>query len=80
MRALSLAGFLAAAALAVPAAAHAEVYKWVDEKGGVTYGNVPPPNAKKITQLDENSGRVSTVPGLSPEELNLDLGPLGRLL
>ena len=66
---MSLVGVLAAAAIAVPAAAHADVYKWVDEKGGVTYGNAPPPGAKKLTQLNEDHGRVSTVPGIPPEEL-----------
>lgn len=65
---MSLVGGLAAAAIAVPGA-HADVYKWVDEKGGVTYGNVPPPGAKKLTQLSEESGRVSTVPGIPPEQL-----------
>jgi hypothetical protein len=66
---LSLVGVLAAVAIAVPAAAYADVYKWIDEKGGVTYGNVPPPSAKKLTQLDEGNGRVSTVPGIPPEQL-----------
>jgi Domain of unknown function (DUF4124) len=65
----SLVGLLAAAAIAVPAAAHAGIYKWVDETGGVTYGNAPPPGAKKVTPLDEDNGRVSTVPGIPPEQL-----------
>ena len=65
----SLVGLVAAAAIAVPAAASAGIYKWVDEKGGVTYGNVPPSGAKKVTQLDEDNGRVSTVPGIPPEQL-----------
>lgn len=56
-----------ALALAVPLAAQAEIYRWVDEKGGVTYGNMPPPGAKKLTQLSEENGRVSTVPGISQE-------------
>lgn len=60
---------LAAIAIAAPAAATAQIYKWVDDRGGVTYGNVPPPGAKKLTELDEDSGRVSTVPGLSPEQM-----------
>ena len=64
---MSLVSVLAAAAIAVPGAVHADVYKWVDEKGGVTYGNMPPPGAKKLTQVDEDYGRVSTVPGISPE-------------
>jgi hypothetical protein len=65
----SLVGLVAAIAIAVPAAATAELYRWVDERGGVVYGNVPPPGAKKLAQLDENNGRVSTVPGLSPEQM-----------
>jgi len=64
-----LVSLLAATAIAAPAAASAEIYKWVDERGGVTYGNVPPAGAKKLTQLDEDNGRVSTVPGLSAEQV-----------
>ena len=55
--------------IAGPPVAIADIYKWVDERGAVTYGNVPPAGAKKLTQLDEDNGRVSTVPGLSPEQL-----------
>ena len=42
----SLAWTLLAAACALPLAAHAQVYKWVDENGKVRYGDTPPPKAK----------------------------------
>ena len=34
-------------ALALPQFAHAQIYKWVDEKGVTSYGNKPPPNAAR---------------------------------
>jgi hypothetical protein len=60
--ALLLAAGLAAAPLAV-----AQVYKWTDERGSVNYGNKPPPNARNVTLVREDDGRVSTVPGLVPD-------------
>jgi len=42
----SLAWTLLAAACALPLAAHAQVYKWIDEHGKVRYGDTPPPKAK----------------------------------
>ncbi len=42
----SLTWTLLAAACALPIAAHAQVYKWVDEHGRVRYGDTPPPSAK----------------------------------
>ena len=57
--AASLAALLVAA---VPAGAHAEIYKWIDEKGVVNYGSKPPEGARKLKQLDENAARVSTIP------------------
>jgi hypothetical protein len=53
--------------LAAAPAAWAQVYKWTDERGSVNYGNKPPPNARNVTLVREDDGRVSTVPGLSPE-------------
>ncbi len=50
---------LAALLLAAPAA-HAEIYKWVDEKGVVNYANTPPENRQSV-KLDETQGRVSTI-------------------
>jgi hypothetical protein len=38
--------------------AHAETYKWVDEKGVVNYSNTPPPAAAKAAQTVAE--RVST--------------------
>ncbi|HTN48168.1 MAG TPA: DUF4124 domain-containing protein [Burkholderiaceae bacterium] len=48
----------------------AELYKWVDESGAVTYGDAPPPNAKSLRVLGKDAGSVSVVPGLSPEQLD----------
>jgi hypothetical protein len=58
---------LLAALLSTPAAA--ELYKWVDETGAVTYGDTPPPKAKSVRALGKDAGSVSVVPGLSPEQL-----------
>lgn len=57
--------------LAAPVAAQAPLYKWVDERGVVNYGDAPPAKAKKISQLDEARSSLSVVPGLSKEELAL---------
>jgi hypothetical protein len=62
---LSLAA-LAAAPLAAPAA----LYKWVDDRGVVNYGDTPPPGAKQVTQLDESASTLSVVPGIPKEELD----------
>jgi hypothetical protein len=56
-------------AVALPCAAQSTLYKWVDERGVVNYGDTPPPNAKKTTRLDESTSSLSVVPGLSQEEL-----------
>lgn len=49
-----------AAALVFGPFAEAQVYKWVDDKGVVNYSSTPP-EKRKSTKLDEDSGRVSTV-------------------
>lgn len=54
-------------ALAVPLAAQAEIYRWVDDRGVVNYSSTKPEGVKKVAQIAEDSGRVSTVPGLSQE-------------
>jgi hypothetical protein len=62
--------FVALAAAALPAAAGAaELYRWVDEKGVVNYGDKPPAAAKNVRTLDENAAPLSIVPGLSPETM-----------
>jgi hypothetical protein len=38
-----------------PLVAHAQIYKWVDEKGRVHYGEKPPPGAKSSTVRKEAS-------------------------
>lgn len=42
--------------------AQAQVYKWVDEKGVVNYTTSPPPKGRTATRLNEDEGRVSTIP------------------
>lgn len=54
---------------ALPLAASAELYKWIDEKGVVNYGDRPPANARQARALDESTARVSVVPGLPAETL-----------
>ncbi len=49
-----------AAALALAPAVHADIYKWVDDKGVVNYTSTPPEN-RNSTKLDEEQGRVSTI-------------------
>jgi len=64
---------LLAAALvcvAAPAAADGALYKWVDQRGVVNYGDKPPPGAKHVTQIDESKTNVSVVPGLDKETLD----------
>ena len=50
------------------APAEAQLYKWVDEKGVVNYGDTPPPG-KRAQAVGENSGSVTVVPGMPREEL-----------
>ncbi len=54
---------------ALPVVASAELYKWIDETGAVTYGDAPPPQAKSLRVLEKNAGSVSIVPGIAPERL-----------
>lgn len=49
---------LLAILLALAPAAHAETFKWLDERGVVNYSNTPPPSATKFAQPIAN--RVST--------------------
>lgn len=46
------------------------MYRWTDERGGVNYGSKPPPSARNVTRLNEDSGNVSTVPGIPREEVD----------
>ena len=57
IRAFSAALLLAAVAAAFPA--QAQMYKWIDERGQVTYSNTPPPNATRSNKLGIVEERVS---------------------
>ena len=66
-RAVSLA-LVAATLIVAPAAAMSEIYKWVEADGTVQYSNTPPPRTKNARPLENMSGTVSVVPGMSKEE------------
>lgn len=51
--------FIAFLALAAATAAHAQTYKWVDERGVTNYSNTPPPARVAQTIIED---RVSVVP------------------
>jgi hypothetical protein len=59
--------YICALALAAPLAAQAEIYRWVDDRGVINYSSIRPAGVKQVTQIAEDSGRVSTVPGISQE-------------
>jgi hypothetical protein len=50
-------------------ASAAELYKWVDADGAVTYGDSPPPHARSLRALGAGAGSLSVVSGLSAEQL-----------
>jgi Domain of unknown function (DUF4124) len=54
-------------ALALPLLAHAQIYKWVDDRGVTSYGNKPPPNAAGLTALTDGESRVSVIPSSRPQ-------------
>jgi hypothetical protein len=56
---------LLVAVLAAVPAVHAQVYKWVDDKGVVNYSSAPPSKGKGVVKLEEDNGRVSTIPALA---------------
>ena len=61
VRLLSFRAALLAAALLVALPAAAEMYKWVDDNGVVTYSNTPPPG-KQSKQVEAVPDRVSVSP------------------
>jgi len=54
---------------ALPLAVTAATYKWIDDKGVVNYGNVPPAAARQVKQLDEEASRVSTIQAIPKAQL-----------
>lgn len=72
MRYRSVPLMLLAACMAATTPAAAQVYRWTDERGIVNYGNKPPPNARNVATMREDDGRVSTIPGMSPEAVEAE--------
>lgn len=60
---------LAALCLTTPWHAGAEVYKWVDERGVVNYGDTPPQNSRVVRPLDLQPGIETVIAGIPREEL-----------
>lgn len=57
------------AGLASPLATRAELYKWVDARGVVNYGDQPPGHAKNVKPLDPDASNLSIVSGIPAQEL-----------
>jgi len=55
---------LVVVALAAPLA-HAQTYKWVDERGVVNYSNTPPPKAAKAQPVEDRISVYATDPMLT---------------
>jgi hypothetical protein len=64
----------------VPLVSHAEIYKWVDERGVINYANKPPPNAGHVTRIDENTSNLSIIPTALPRTASPQAGrpPVNR--
>ena len=54
-------------ALTMPLLAHAQIYKWVDQKGVTSYGQKPPRDALKVTVLRADSN-LSIIPLAIPRD------------
>lgn len=55
------------ALLAAAPSAYAQLYKWIDDSGGVNYGDSPPADAKDVKAVGPVS--LSVIPGMPREEL-----------
>ena len=65
MRCIPLALALSGA-LAVPFGSHAEVYKWVDERGVINYGTKPPRDAVNVMKVDASGSNLRIIPTALP--------------
>lgn len=63
-----LAVVLATGLAVAPLSAPAQLYRWVDAGGTVNYGDAPPPGARGVRAVGADSGSLSVVPGIAPEE------------
>jgi len=65
-------------ALTMPLLAHAQIYKWIDQKGVTSYGQKPPRDAVKVTALQADSN-LSTIPLAIPREPQRQTQPAAAL-
>jgi hypothetical protein len=54
--------------LAAASPASAQLYKWLDENGGINYGDSPPADAKDVKAVGPAS--LSVVPGIPQEQMD----------
>ena len=64
--------------LTMPLLAHAQIYKWIDQKGVTSYGQKPPRDAVKVTVLQADSN-LSTIPLAIPSEPQRQTQPAAAL-
>jgi len=64
--------------LTMPLLAHAQIYKWIDQKGGTSYGQKPPRDAVKVTVLQADSN-LSTIPLPIPRERQRQTQPAAAI-
>ncbi len=50
--------------------ASAQVYRWTDERGSINYGSKPPAGARNVVKMNDDDGRVSTMPSVPPETID----------
>jgi hypothetical protein len=67
-RRLSHVLLIAVIAAVAPVGVSAQLYKWVDADGTVNYGDAPPKGAKDVRVVGKDSGSLTVVPGISPEQ------------
>lgn len=56
-------------AASAPLAAHADIYRWIDDRGVVNYASTRPGSVKQVEKLTDETSRLSTVPGVPGEQL-----------
>jgi Domain of unknown function (DUF4124) len=59
--------FVAAGAV-LPTVAFGQLYRWIDADGTVNYGDTPPKGAKDVRVVGKDSGNLTVVPAITPEQ------------
>jgi len=64
----------AALAFVLAAPVQADVYRWVDGRGAISYGEKPPAGAKDVRRLSIDAGNVSVIPISRPRAVRAPAG------